>query len=70
MAAQLPNDFSQAERAITYLGGFKQSILKYLPVREILRTFRKATEMACLIESNVELLSVDPASSYELAWCP
>ncbi len=70
LAAQLPNDFSQAERAITYLGGLKWAVRKYLPVHDILRTFSKAAEMARLIESNVELLSVDPASGYEPVWRP
>ncbi len=61
LAAQLPEDYSQVERAITYLTSLKPSIRAYLPVHQIPRTFNETADMALHIESNAELLGTGPA---------
>ncbi len=61
LATQLPEDYPQVERAITYLTSQKPSIRAYLPVHHILRTFNEAADMALRIESNAELLGIGPA---------
>ncbi len=61
LAAQLPEDYPQVERAITHLTGLKLSIQAYLPVHQILRTSNEAANMALHMESNAELLGMGPA---------
>ncbi len=61
LAAQLPKDYPQVERAITYLTGLKPSIQAYLLVHQISCTFNGAADMALRIESNAELLDMGPA---------
>jgi hypothetical protein len=61
LAVQLPEDYPQVERAITYLTGLKLSVRAYLPINQILCTFNEAADMVLRIKSNIELLSMGPA---------
>jgi hypothetical protein len=61
LAAQLPEDYPQVERAITNLTSLKPSIRAYLPVHQFPRNFNEAADMALRIGSNAELLGTGPA---------
>ncbi len=70
LAAQLPEDYLQVERAITYLTGLKPSIRTYLSVHQIPRTFNEAADMVLRIKSNAELLGTGSAFTDGLARRP
>jgi hypothetical protein len=61
LASQLPDDYSQAERARTYIANLKPAIKHHLPLYQILRTFKDASEMALCIENNAELIGAESA---------
>jgi hypothetical protein len=61
LASQLPEDYSQAERARTYIANLKPAIKHHLPLYQILCTFKDALEMALRIENNAELLGAETA---------
>jgi hypothetical protein len=66
---QLPEDYPQAERAITYFTGLNPSIRAYLPVHQIPRTLNKAANIGLRIESNAEILVSRPAFADGPARC-
>jgi hypothetical protein len=70
LATQLPEDYPQVERAITYLTSLKPSIQAYLPVHQIPCAFNEAADMALRIESYAELLSTGLAFTNRLARHP
>jgi hypothetical protein len=61
LASQLPEDYSQTERARIYIANMKPAIKHHLPLYQIPHTFKDASEMALHIENNVELLGAETA---------
>ncbi len=59
MASQLPVDYSQAERARTYIANLKPAVKHHLLLYQIPRTFKDASEMALRIENNANLLGAE-----------
>jgi hypothetical protein len=56
LASQLPEDYSQAERAWTYIVNLKPTIKRHLPLYHFPRPLKDATEMTLHIKNNAELL--------------
>jgi hypothetical protein len=51
----------QAEKAWTYIANIKPTFKLYLPLCQMLHTFKDTFEMAFRIENNEELLGVETA---------
>jgi hypothetical protein len=61
LASQLPEDYSQVERARTYIANLKPAIKHHLPLNQIPCMFKDTSEMALRIENNAELLGAETA---------
>jgi hypothetical protein len=61
LASQLQENYLQAERARTYIANLKPAIKHHLPLYQISRMFKDASEMASSIENNAELLGAKTA---------
>jgi hypothetical protein len=61
LASQLPENYLQAERARIYIANLKPAIKHHLPLYQIPRMFKDASEMALRIENNAELLGTETA---------
>ncbi len=59
LSSQLSEDYSQAERALTYIANLKSAIKHHLPLYQIPRTFKDASETALCIENIAELLGAE-----------